>query len=38
MASVRPPFSRIPGIEKAGYLFRFPAWVCRWLAAGYLVF
>ena len=22
----------------AGYLFRFPAWVCRWWSAGYLVF
>ena len=32
---VCPPFSRISGIEKAGYLFRFPAWVCRWGPAGY---
>jgi len=37
MANVRPPSSQVPGIEKAGYLFRFPAWVCRGWAAGYLV-
>ena len=26
---VCPPFSRIPGKKIAGYLFRFPAWMCR---------
>ena len=35
---MRPPFSRIPGKKIAGYLFRFPAWVCRWWTAVYLVF
>lgn len=32
-----PSLLQIPG-KKAGYLFRLPAWMCRWRAAGYLVF
>ena len=38
MASVRPPFSRIPGIEKAGKLFQFPAFSIKHFLYQYFVY